>query len=185
MSIRNSIKLRVCRGSSSSEQESRDLGKVVSCIRTWLSSLNATLLPMAALKIGNCLFCRYFCQRLRLGIDAFLRAQDATASFGSFFCIATKFFGGERASEADTMHKAIGGGGGGGDDDAARTDADMSAERSAFNSLSAAHAIHPDKQTSEPVHPRNRTERSEDERSRSRGSVSRCDHGKSTVLTSK
>ena len=140
----------------------------MSCIRTWLSSLNATLLPMAALKIGNCLFCRYFCQRLRLGIDAFLRAQDATASFGSFFCIATKFFGGERASEADTMHKAIGGGGGGGDDDAARTDADMSAERSAFNSLAAAVAAaataHARQQTSEPVHPRNRTERSENGR---------------------
>ena len=68
---------------------------------------------------------------------------------GSFFCIATKFFGGE----ADTVHKAIGG----------VSDAAHGHERSAFNSLASASAA-ARQQTSEPVHPRNRTERSENGR---------------------
>ena len=42
-----------------------------------------------------------------LGIDALLRGAGCDCELGSFFCIATKFFGGE----ADTVHKAIGGGG--------------------------------------------------------------------------
>ena len=47
-------------------------------------------------------------QLFKLGIGALLRA-GCDCELGSFFCIATKFFGGE----ADTVHKAIGGGGDG------------------------------------------------------------------------
>ena len=99
-----------------------------------------------------------------LGIVALLRGAGCDCELGSFFCIATKFFGGE----ADTVHKAIGVGG--------VSDAAHGHERSAFNSLaSAASTSAARQQTSEPVHPRNRTERSEN------GRGGRCPHRGSSL----